>query len=402
MHYKNIFIIIVLISFSMFLVGSCSDDGNGNGDGDNISPTVEITSPGDGAVVSGEIAINAEAYDSVGVVEVKFYIDGSEHASDVDSPWTANWDVTALENGSEHSIFCKAYDAASNAGYSDTIQVTVITSVISYDMVTIPAGQFERGDSWGTGDFDETPTATLTIDAFKISKYEITNEQFAQFIDDSGYYKEEYWDPEGWNWRDRNNYFAPKWWEEGDYNSGLSYPQYPVVGVSWYEAEAYANWAGGRLPTEAEWEKAARGTACANGCEFPWGEEFYMSVGGDTVHCNFGDGEYPYYGDIDGFEETCPVGNYPGGVSQYGAYDMAGNVSEWCSDWYSPTYYSLAESNNPQGPETGEERIYRGGSWISDPHLHDAITNALRTSKREKRDPTDRKRSIGFRIVKDM
>jgi len=106
----------------------------------------------------------------------------------------------------------------------------------------------------------ETPQHKVYLDAYYIDKYEVTNRQFQDFIEAGGYENHIYWTEDGWNWKDKNVYEEPKWWLSGQNHSGVNNPSYPVIGVSWYEASAYATWAGKRLPTEAEWEKAARGT----------------------------------------------------------------------------------------------------------------------------------------------
>ncbi len=130
---------------------------------------------------------------------------------------------------------------------------------------------------------------------------------------------------------------------------------FPVVNVSWFDANAYADWAGAALPTEAQWEKAARGT---DGRIFPWGNAW------DQEKCNSITDHSPAGGGFKGMR-AAPVGSYPASASPYGAQDMAGNVWEWCADWYDPVYYKAAPRDNPQGPDAGEMKVLRGGSWGS-------------------------------------
>ena len=189
-------------------------------------------------------------------------------------------------------------------------------------MVYVPKGIFAMGSD--TGDPDEQPVRDVYLDAFWIDQTEVTNTMFARF--------------------------APR-------REGKS----PVQRVSWEEATAYCEWVGSRLPTEAEWEKAARGT---EGFSHPWGNQLPT---GDLV--NFADvNSRLSWEDTsvdDGYEKVAPVGSFPEGSSLYGALDMAGNLSEWVNDWYGETYYSDSPLTNPQGPDDGFFRVLRGGSYSS-------------------------------------
>ncbi len=208
-------------------------------------------------------------------------------------------------------------------------------------MVYVPAAEFPMGSSNQEVDDalqlceeyredcerlaleNEQPRHTVRVDGVWIGRTEVTNAQFRQFIEAGGYSDETYWSDDGWSWKESEAITEPKY---GD-DERLNQPQQPVVGVSWYEAEAFAAWAGGRLPTEAEWEHAARGSA---GHIFPWGSEW------DGTRCNFCDSKCPrdWKDDTvdDGYEYAAPVGSYPSGASPYGALDMAGNVWEWVAD----------------------------------------------------------------------
>ena len=162
---------------------------------------------------------------------------------------------------------------------------------------------------------------------FEIDVYPVTNSQFDRFIRDGGYEKEDLWGEKAWEWRKKNNIIRPKYWEDERWNL----PDRPVVGVSFYEADAYAKWAGKRLPTEQEWERAARGN---DGRQYPWGDSF------DKEKCNTSES---------GIDRTTRVTRYPTGISPAGCYDMVGNVWEWTDRWYNALK---------------ERKVLRGGSWI--------------------------------------
>jgi formylglycine-generating enzyme required for sulfatase activity len=195
------------------------------------------------------------------------------------------------------------------------------------EMVCVPAGEFLMGstDDDPYAEDDEKPQHAVYLDAFWIDKYEVTNAQYRACVK-AGACEE------------------PRPCDIDDYNA----PEQPVVCVSWDDAQDYAAWAGGRLPTEAEWEKAARGT---DGRIYPWGNS--------PPDCNKAN-----YGDCAG--KTLPVGSHPDGASPYGALDMAGNVWEWVADWYDPDYYSQSPGRSPQGPESGDFRVLRGGAFRND------------------------------------
>jgi formylglycine-generating enzyme required for sulfatase activity len=221
-------------------------------------------------------------------------------------------------------------------------------------MVYVPAGEFTRGSSdadidailaecsdcerdWFT---DEQPQHTASLDAFWIDRTEVTNEQYRGCVE-------------------AGTCRAPTTcdWGESTY-SDTSKADHPVVCVSWEDGEAYCEWAGKRLPTEAEWEKAARGT---DRRKYPWGDAFHGSrLNFCDANCEF---EHKDSSADDRYQRTAPVGSYPEGASPYGALDMAGNVWEWCQDWYDAEYYARSPQRNPRGPDSGEYRVGRGGSW---------------------------------------
>lgn len=188
------------------------------------------------------------------------------------------------------------------------------------DMALIPAGSFLMG-----GDFDEErPRHRVMLDTFWIDRFEVSNAQYAEYLKATGA-------P------------VPLYWNKSDrFHSGEKFPRHPVVGISWLDAKAFCEWKGKRLPTETEWEKAARGGH--EGRAYPWGDI------ADRERANFeGQG-------------TLPVGSFA--PNDYGLYDMTGNVWEWVSDWFDPHYYENSAETNPRGPDSGKDKVLRGGSWV--------------------------------------
>ena len=255
-----------------------------------------------------------------------------------------------------------------------------ISSISPEDMVLIPAGEFIMGTDSKGANADQKPAHTVYLDAFYIDKHEVTNAEYEEFILAGGYKKREFWTEEGWNFIQKFQFDADEWHQietplQYGENSVSTDPNHPVIGVSWYEANAYAAWAGKRLPTEAEWEKAARGT---DGRIYPWGNEMNFS-------------KLSYFPHIIKLQA---VGSFPEGASPYGVMDLAGGVWEWCADWYDDSYYPQSPRRNPTGPDKGEYRVLRGGGW-------DSIRLQLQTSYRYYDKENRRTYNIGFRCVRN-
>ena len=229
-------------------------------------------------------------------------------------------------------------------------------------MVLVPAGEFAMGSPEGEGGSDEHPPHMVDLDAFYIDQYEVTVERYKRFLTQA-------------------KRAHPKYWEQVELKRDA---QKPVVGIDWDDAQAYCKWAGKRLPSEAEWEKAARGT---DKRPYPWGTKEP-----DSNLANFGQSyepENPYA------EKLKAVGLYEWGKSPYGAYDMAGNVWEWVADWYDAAYYGNSPSKNPQGPSSSRKhKLLRGGSWYSYP-------KTLRSSNRFRERSTPPYASLGVRCAQD-
>ena len=208
-------------------------------------------------------------------------------------------------------------------------------------MVYVPAMEFEMGST--EGDSDEQPVHTVALDGFWIDQTEVTNAQFAVFLNERGNQTEG-----GVTWLDLEDEDCLVEQSGGEFRPRSGYADHPVIEVSWYGATAYCGWVGGRLPTEAEWEYAARGP---DGHIYPWGN--------DAPTC-----ERAQFSGCSG--HTVPVGSLPAGASWCNAQDLAGNVWEWVEDWYGE--YPSGRQVNPTGPSSGERRVLRGGSWLSEPN----------------------------------
>jgi len=222
-------------------------------------------------------------------------------------------------------------------------------------MLLVPAGDFTMGSD--EGDDDEQPIHRVFLDNFYMDTFEVTNGRFAKFV--AAIQSEPPWG------------FA-------DQETPVVQAERPVRWVNWMEATGYCLWAGKRLPTEAEWEKAARGT---DGRTYPWGNDPPTAA-------------HAVFGLTEGAETVSPIGNRDKGSSPYGVHDLAGNLYEWVTDWYDEEFYTTNPPRNPRGPGEGTTKVQRGGSYNNGPYR-------LRSSFRTKGDPTEHDPHVGFRCAQD-
>ena len=240
-------------------------------------------------------------------------------------------------------------------GHTRRHEKTATVQHLEPSMAQVPAGEFMMGSR--TGDADEQPVHRVYVETFFMDKYQVSVGQYAKFLEGT-------------------SQDAPAEWSVMNKSR---HQNRPVVNIDWADAIAYCTWAGKRQPTEAEWEKAARGT---DGRTYPWGNELPKGVHANMKKEKWSD----HY-------VLSPVGMYEEGKSPYGIYDMAGNVWEWVSDWYDPDYYASSPSKNPTGPLKGQSKVIRGGSWGSGP-------KNLRASDRDSHLPSTRGMGTGFRCAR--
>lgn len=285
------------------------------------------------------------------------------------------------------------------------------------DMVFVPGGKFTMGSI--DGEADEQPIHDVKVRSFWMDKTEVTNEQFAAFADATGYLTTA--EKPGADGRVAGAFvFSPppevtdfsnelQWWKfvpganwrhpTGPISSIKGREKYPVTQITWSDAVAYATWVGKRLPTEAEWEYAARGGLDRR--RFPWGNE-PLRDGRWAVNAWQGDFPKADTGE-DGFHGLSPVGSFL--ANGYGLFDMTGNTAEWCADWYAADFYRMTTRDNPRGPETSLDpkepgvlkRVIRGGSWLA----NDRIGSPDRCAARGRLAPDIPLQHVGFRCVKD-
>jgi iron(II)-dependent oxidoreductase len=300
------------------------------------------------------------AYKEIHVILQPKPFDDTTAQKSKDLTWRAGTDfsqVKGLPEGFDDSPKTDIISQTASQHSTDTKKKGVLRDLNKKNskypgMVYIPPGDFIMGNNRGNA--DEKPEHRVYLKGYFIDTTEVTNSEYRKFLKATDHY-------------------PPNFLSDPDLNG----PDQPVVGVSWEDANAYANWVGKRLPTEAEWEKAARGT---KKWEYPFGH-----------HAD--DNQVNKFGKSDGYPYTAPVDKFPEGKSPYGLYQMAGNVQEWCADWYQANLYTIMAVRNPQGPNSGKYKIIRGGSW------GDEVEN-LTTTKRWYKSYTSSDYKTGFRCAK--
>jgi len=293
-----------------------------------------------------------------------------------------------------------------------TPNATQAAQELDVPMISLPGGSFLMGTDSPESfpDDGEGPVRTVTLDAFSIDRDSVTNDRFQKFIEATGYRTEA--ERFGWSFvfwglipparfRDlvEDTVASAPWWckvpgarwnePEGPGTTLRNRGNHPVVHISWQDATAFADWCGKRLPTEAEWEYAARG-----GLEqklYPWGDK--LRPNGEH-RCNIWQGEFPRVDTADdGYAGTSPVDAFP--PNNFGLFSITGNTWEWCADWFDTDFHRTADPNNPQGPPVGTGRVMKGGSFL----CHKSYCNRYRVAARTSNTPDSSTSNIGFRCV---
>ena len=378
----------------------------------NSDPTVKYVTANQRTDGSGIVDIYYTLSDADGDrCTVSVEVSNNGGASYNITPTSLSGDLTNVSSGRRHITWNSKADLPGEYGTNYRLKVTADdgSGPAGVVFVTIPSGTFQMGDSFSEGYSGELPVHAVTLSSFKMSKYEITNAQFAEFLNSA--YPAQIKEVGGiiYAASDTGNsypYFNTRTassYSQIDFSGGVftvlskagrNMSNDPVVEVSWYGANAFCDYYGYNLPAETQWEYAARGGL--SGKRFPWGDtithsqaNYYSSssYSYDTsptrgYHPTWNDGIYPY---------TSPVGSFA--ANGYGLHDMAGNVWEWCSDWYGD--YSPDPKTNPTGPTTGSYRVIRGGSWIN-------AADNCRVANRNNNNPNNRSGDVGFRVCLDL
>jgi formylglycine-generating enzyme required for sulfatase activity len=279
------------------------------------------------------------------------------------------------------------------------------------EWIELPAATFRQGNDRGDGypADGEVPARDVAVGPFAIAATVVTNAEFAAFVEATGWVT----DAERYGWafvfggllpddfEDTRGVAMAPWWRqvhgadwrrpEGPQSNVEDRQDHPVVQVSWHDAVAYAEWVGGRLPTEAEWEHAARGGLVQQ--PFPWGDE--LTPGGEH-RMNVWQGEFPATNtEEDGWYGVAPVRSYP--PNGHGLYEVTGNVWEWCHDWFAVDAYARDATDHPTGPPAGEHRVLRGGSHL----CHASYCRRYRVDARSSSEPDSSAGNVSFRVARD-
>jgi sulfatase modifying factor 1 len=307
---------------------------------------------------------------------------------------------------------CCAVSRETNTQKTALAQSAAQSAGLTNEMIRLDGGAFLMGTENKNGfpADGEGPIREVNLNPFWIDPYAVTNKAFAEFIADTGYKTES----EIFGWSFVFHLFLPKdypptravpgstWWRqvfgadwchpEGAQSNIDARDNHPVVHISWNDAVRFANWAGKRLPTEAEWEYAARGGLKQK--KYPFGDSLLPN---GKHQINIWQGKFPEKNTgKDGFVGSCPVDHFrPNG---YGLYNMSGNVWEWCSDWFHPTFHVLGPRNNPAGPPAGQAKVMKGGSYL----CHKSYCNRYRVGARTHNTPDSATGHMGFRLVRDI
>ncbi|MDE1156491.1 MAG: formylglycine-generating enzyme family protein [Acidobacteriaceae bacterium] len=286
---------------------------------------------------------------------------------------------------------------------------------LAQEMITLPASSFLMGTDYAEAFLadGEGPVREVSLSAFRIDRTPVTNDTFARFVEQTGYTTEA--ERYGWSfvfWQsipeDRwaelveDTVASTPWWckvsgaswkhPEGPGSDIENRSNHPVVHLSWNDTQAYCEWSGQRLPTEAEWEFAARGGLVQK--LYPWGDQ--LRDKGKHL-CNIWQGEFPNVDTgEDGYQGTCPVEAFP--ANGYGLYSATGNTWEWCADWFDPAYHRAATRIDPHGPPEGQARVMKGGSFL----CHKSYCNRYRVAARSSNTPDSSTAHIGFRCAADL
>jgi formylglycine-generating enzyme len=370
-------LMLVILAFLCIIMIGCTDRYEGDA---NIKINLKLAPDEKQEMVITRVVVTVSGFD-IETQEFELKVDGR----------TATGAI-AIPAGEEREISVKAYagDTLQYEGGSlvdhpkpgEEIRLDIALKAVGSQvdgsdtsdndakMAFIPAGEFIMGSN--EDDIEAKPAHTVYLDEFYIDMYEVTNAQYRRFVKATG--RKE---PVGYKFVDNQSLdsrepgFKP--WNDASFNAGSM----PVVCVTWDDANAYAKWAGKRLPTEAEWEKASRGGAV--GQKYPWGSNYpptykVGNLADDSFLKAYKNTDVAIKGYNDGFTYVAPVGQFPS--NGYGLYDICGNISEFCSDWYDDYYYTTSPKQNPKGPASGTEHSVRGSAWLfGDSNL---LTNSMR------------------------